>query len=85
MQQLKQIRVVKRDEKRHAAQQQQQQQDATLSRPIVSNERAAARDVKDVVSGWVSEHRRRTEEFRRNYSTLLGELGLASPRGARTA
>ncbi|HEV2707679.1 MAG TPA: hypothetical protein VGV59_17305 [Pyrinomonadaceae bacterium] len=75
MQQLKQIRVVKRDEKRRA------QQEATLGRRKAAA--AAERDVKDVVSSWVSEHRRRSEEFRRNYSTLLSELGLSTPRGAR--
>lgn len=80
MQQLKQIRVVKRDEKRSA------QQDAAKNRAAAgAHERAAARDVKDVVSGWVSEHRRRSEEFRRNYSTLLGELGLSAPRSTRAA
>lgn len=77
MRQLKQIRVVKPEEKRRAQKQQQQ--------PSATNPRHDARDVKDVVSGWVSEHRRRSEEFRRNYSTLLGQLGLSAPRGTRTA
>ena len=80
MPQLKQIRVVKRDEKRRA-----EQEAAAAQRPAAVPAREAAREVKDVVSGWVSEHRRRSEEFRRNYSTLLGELGLSAPRGARAA
>lgn len=30
------------------------------------------REIKAVVSGWVSEHRLRTEEFRRTFTTILG-------------
>jgi hypothetical protein len=30
------------------------------------------RAIKAVVSGWVSEHRLRTEEFRRTFTTILG-------------
>ena len=30
------------------------------------------RVIKAVVSGWVSEHRLRTEEFRRTFTTILG-------------
>ena len=44
-----------------------------------------AREVKDVVSGWVREHQRRSEEFRNNYSTLLGQLGLTAPWAAQAA
>ena len=39
---------------------------------------ASERDVKTVVSGWVSEHRRRTDEFRRNYADLLKGVGFSS-------
>jgi hypothetical protein len=39
----------------------------------------AGREVRDVVSDWVRDHRQRAEEFRRNYSTLLGEMGFKSP------
>jgi hypothetical protein len=46
--------------------------------------RDAGREVKDVVSSWVSEHARRADEFRRNYSTLLKELGFAPPLSCRT-
>jgi hypothetical protein len=41
--------------------------------------RAATREVRDVVSDWVRDHRQRADEFRRNYSTLLGEMGFKSP------
>ena len=40
---------------------------------------AARREARDVVSDWVREHRRRSDEFRRNYSTLLGEVGFKMP------
>ena len=40
---------------------------------------AGGREVRDVVSDWVRDHRRRSDEFRRNYSTLLGEMGFKSP------
>lgn len=40
---------------------------------------APAREVREVVSDWVRDHRRRSDEFRRNYSTLLGEVGFKMP------
>ena len=40
---------------------------------------APRREARDVVSDWVREHRRRSDEFRRNYSTLLGEVGFKMP------
>jgi hypothetical protein len=47
---------------------------------------APGREVRDVVSDWVRDHRRRSDEFRRNYSTLLGELGFKTPSlGGRAA
>ena len=52
----------------------------------VESDAAASREVKAVVSDWVREHRRRTDEFRRNYSSLLGELGFKGPSfGGRAA
>jgi hypothetical protein len=47
---------------------------------VAEHESDARRDVRDVVSDWVRDHRRRSEEFRRNYSTLLCEMGFKSPR-----
>jgi hypothetical protein len=43
------------------------------------------RELREVVSGWVREHQRRTEEFRQNYSTLLSSLGFKSPAAGRLA
>ena len=40
---------------------------------------APGREARDVVSDWVRDHRRRSEEFRRNYSALLGEVGFKLP------
>ena len=37
------------------------------------------REVRAVVSDWVRDHRRRSDEFRRNYSALLGEVGFKMP------
>ncbi|HEX8351797.1 MAG TPA: hypothetical protein VF611_02655 [Pyrinomonadaceae bacterium] len=54
----------------------------------VAAEPAAAstgREVRDVVSDWVRDHRRRSDEFRRNYSTLLGEVGFKMPSFGGTA
>ena len=69
MEQTKRIRVIKGGRKAEAAQ------------PAVSVKSAAAavREVKDVVSDWVRDHRQRSDEFRRNYSALLGEMGFKTP------
>jgi hypothetical protein len=42
-------------------------------------EREARRETREVVSDWVRDHRRRAEEFRKNYSALLDSLGFSSP------
>ncbi|HEX8560426.1 MAG TPA: hypothetical protein VF668_20190 [Pyrinomonadaceae bacterium] len=47
---------------------------------------AQGREVREVVSDWVRDHRRRSDEFRRNYSSLLGEVGFKMPSfGGRAA
>ena len=79
MGQAKQIRVIKGG---RAARETQ----AVPEVVSVKSAAAAVRAVKDVVSDWVRDHRQRSEEFRRNYSTLLGELGFKTPNyGGRTA
>jgi hypothetical protein len=45
-----------------------------------SRGRDGGRVTKDVVSGWVREHVRRTEEFRHNYARLLRDSGFVFPR-----
>jgi hypothetical protein len=79
MEQTKRIRVIKGG---RAAREAQPQQQAAA----VKTAAAAVREVKEVVSDWVRDHRQRSEEFRRNYSTLLGEMGFKTPSyGGRTA
>ena len=76
MGQTKRIRVIKGGRKAEAAPQ-------AVS---VKSAAAAVREVKDVVSDWVRDHRQRSDEFRRNYSALLGEVGFKTPSfGGRTA
>jgi hypothetical protein len=49
----------------------------------VKREREARRETREVVSDWVRDHRRRADEFRQNYSTLLDKLGFTSPLSCR--
>lgn len=68
------VRIIKRGERGPA------ESAAEASAAPPSNER----EVKTVVSGWVNEHRRRADEFRRNYADLLKGVGfnnLSSARG----
>jgi hypothetical protein len=72
----KRVRVVKRKQSGQASEPGR----AASPSPV----REGSREVKDIVSSWVSEHARRAEEFRRNYSTLLKEMGFAPPLSCRT-
>ena len=79
MGQAKQIRVIKGG---RAARETQ----ATQESVSVKSAAVAVREVKEVVSDWVRDHRQRSEEFRRNYSALLGEMGFKTPNyGGRVA
>ena len=67
------VRIIKREQRG-------QQAPATAPAAAAAAPSAPAeRDIKTVVSGWVSEHRRRTDEFRRNYTDLLKGVGFSSP------
>jgi Xaa-Pro aminopeptidase len=70
MEQPKRVRIIKGG---RAAQQAEAAHVA--AQPAVT----PGREVREVVSDWVRDHRRRSEEFRRNYSTLLGEVGFKMP------
>ena len=72
MRQTKQIRVIKGG---RAAREAEGAQEVVG----VKSAAAALREVKDVVSDWVRDHRQRADEFRRNYSALLGEVGFKAP------
>jgi hypothetical protein len=79
MGQAKPIRVIKGGRATREA-------EATQEAVGVKSAAAAVREVKEVVSDWVRDHRQRSDEFRRNYSTLLGEMGFKTPSyGGRTA
>ena len=79
MGQAKQVRIIKGG---RAARETQAAQETAG----VKSAAAAVREVKEVVSDWVRDHRQRSDEFRRNYSTLLGEMGFKTPNyGGRTA
>ena len=65
MEQTKRIRIIKGGRAAREA-------EATPEAVSVKSAAAAVREVKEVVSDWVRDHRQRSEEFRRNYSTLLG-------------
>ena len=59
------VRVIKRGEKR---------QQAVVTAAPVAAEKVAARverEMKTVVSGWVVEHRQRTQEFRQTFAALF--------------
>ncbi len=79
MEQTKRIRVIKGGRAVREA-------EAAQQAPGVKSAAAAVREVKEVVSDWVRDHRQRSEEFRRNYSSLLGEMGFKTPNyGGRVA
>ena len=80
MEQPKRVRIIKGG---RASQQTQATEVARVaSQPAV----APGREVREVVSDWVRDHRRRSDEFRRNYSSLLGEVGFKMPSfGGRAA
>ena len=72
----KSVRVIKRGERREA-----------VPAPVMAAtaEKAAARrerEMKTVVSSWVSEHRQRTEEFRQTFAALFRGMDPARPGGA---
>ena len=64
---LERVRVVKRGQ-------------TEQSQPARAEEDGGGRETKDVVSGWVREHVRRSEEFRSNYARLLRDSGFVFPR-----
>ncbi|HEX5708311.1 MAG TPA: hypothetical protein VFX96_13490 [Pyrinomonadaceae bacterium] len=70
MSESKRVRIVKREQRADA----RPKTEARAERPADGE-----RETRNVVSGWVREHQRRTEEFRVNYSKLLGTLGFAAP------
>jgi hypothetical protein len=71
----RQVRVVKRGQ---APQGQTEQASAAPAQP-------SEREMKNVVSGWVREHRERAEEFRVAFAGMLREVGFSPARSASRA
>lgn len=72
MREKRSIRIIKR-ETRAAA-------DTAPESPQDERPAPTEREVKTVVSGWVREHARRSEEFRRTFADLLREVGFQPSR-----
>lgn len=69
------VRIIKREQRVAAV-------TAAAPTPNAAASPAAhEREIKTVVSGWVSEHRRRADEFRQAYATLLKGAGFNPARG----
>ena len=72
MAEAKQVRIIKGGRAARVA-------EAAGGEASVKTAAEPAREVRAVVSDWVRDHRRRSDEFRRNYSALLGEVGFKLP------
>lgn len=72
MQQNRPVRVIKHNQ-RAATENRTEAQCDVKTEP-------SERELKTVVSGWINEHRQRSEEYRRALSDLLKQSGFRSPR-----
>lgn len=70
MRQAGKIRVIKRELR-------QAESGKAVAAPVL--EAGSERETKQVVSEWVREHQRRTDEFRRNFTRLLRDMGFTPP------
>jgi hypothetical protein len=77
MQQNRPVRVIKRDERRRA--------ETTPNAPSESSAENQERRLKTVVSGWVREHKQRSEEYQRMFTSMLRETGFCPPGAASRA
>jgi hypothetical protein len=77
MQQNRTIRIIKQGQKASA--------ETTVKAAVAVNSEPSERELKSVVSGWISEHRQRSEEYRRAFADLLRESGFRSPRATTPA
>lgn len=77
MQQNRTVRIIKRGQKAN---------DETVAKAAVAvSAEPSERELKSVVSGWIKEHRQRSEEYRRAFTDLLRESGFRSPRATTPA
>ena len=77
-QNIRRVRVIKRDQRSCA--------DSHAGAEVVTagDTKSSEHEMKTVVSGWVSEHRQRSEDFRRAFAGLLREVGFnPTPASAR--
>ena len=72
MQQNRAIRIIKRGQKAKV--------ESVTQVAAVQSAEPTERELKSVVSGWVREHRQRSEEYRRSFADLLKESGFRSRR-----
>ena len=66
-----QVRVIKRGERESA-----RPVEAAASEASAERAEPSERELKTVMSGWVREHRQRTEEYRRSFAGLLRQVGF---------
>lgn len=77
MKQNRVVRIVKRGQKANT--------ETVAQAAVAVNAEPSERELKSVVSGWIHEHRQRSEEYRRTFADLLRESGFRSPRAATPA
>ena len=76
MREKRSIRIIKRDSQASEP----KAETARPKRPVDSE-----REMKTVVSGWVKEHARRSDELRKSFAKLLAEVGLQPTRATGRA
>jgi hypothetical protein len=76
-QQNRAVRIIKRGQTATA--------ESVTEAVVEASAEPSEREMKTVVSGWVREHRQRSEEYRRSFAELLKESGFRSPRAATLA
>jgi predicted component of type VI protein secretion system len=77
MQQNRAVRVVKRDERMRA--------ETNVKDAREDGVENQERKLKTVVSGWIREHKERSEEYQRMFATMLRETGFRPSRAASRA
>ena len=75
-----QVRVIKRGQRESA-----ESVMAAATPESAEPAEPSERELKTVMSGWVREHRQRTEEYRRSFAGLLRQVGFNPlPAGRRS-
>ena len=74
----RQIRVIKQGQRERA-------ESLSQAVAVADNAEPSERELKTVVTGWVREHRQRSEEYRRAFADLLKQSGFQPPRAAKLA